>query len=344
MSFDYAYKAPGEGGWIDSATAVVYWQRMQLDSALDAQRVASRPNSFPSGAYGRNNSIRQTMFGANAELSKRFAGASVSQIWTLGAEWYGNKTEQNSSGYDNCPAIPPGTPRPPFPSTCDMLHTNQADVPLSKGSQWALWASDEFSFADGRYTVMPALRYDHYEQKPKSTESYASNRNGGALPPDNGGGRFSPKLLATWKAADELNLYAQYAYGFKAPSATQLYTNYGGPGTYLRVGNPYLKPETSKGWELGAKLGSDSLGARYRSSITATGTSSTATCRWTPVRRNGRRVGPGSIRWASPATSTAPRCASMAPRPARTGNSRRAGAPGARWHGPWARTRAPAST
>ncbi|MFY2641806.1 TonB-dependent hemoglobin/transferrin/lactoferrin family receptor [Achromobacter insuavis] len=270
VSLDYSYKAPAEGGWIDSATAVVYWQRMQLDSALDGERSRdSRANiipgdpllyGFPSGAYGRNNSIRQTMFGANGELTKRLAGNAVSQLWTVGGEWYGNKTEQNSNGYDNCPTVRPGTPALFGPRTCDMLHTNQADVPLSKGSQWALWVSDEFSFGDGRYTVMPALRYDHYEQTPKSTESYASNRNGGVLPPENSGGRFSPKLLTTWKAADDLSLYAQYAYGFKAPSATQLYTNYGGPGTYLRVGNPYLKPETSKGWELGAKLGSDSLG------------------------------------------------------------------------------------
>ncbi|CAB3684267.1 TonB-dependent receptor [Achromobacter dolens] len=270
VSLDYSYKAPAEGGWIDSATAVVYWQRMQLDSALDGERsrdaraniIPGDPFSygFPSGAYGRNNSIRQTMFGANGELTKRLAGNTVSQLWTVGGEWYGNKTEQNSSGYDNCPTVRAGTPAPFGPRTCDMLHTNQADVPLSKGSQWALWMSDEFSFGDGRYTVMPALRYDHYEQKPRSTESYASNRNGGVLPPENSGGRFSPKLLTTWKAADALSLYAQYAYGFKAPSATQLYTNYGGPGTYLRVGNPYLKPETSKGWELGAKLGSDSLG------------------------------------------------------------------------------------
>lgn len=270
VSFDYSYKAPSTGGLIDSATAVVYWQRMQLDSALDGERSRdARANiipgdpfryGFPSGAYGRNNSIRQTMFGANAELTKRFAGDAVAQLWTVGGEWFGNKTQQNSSGYDNCPVVRPGTPAPFGPRACDMLHTNQADVPESKGSQWAVWVQDEFSFADGRYTVMPALRYDHYEQKPQATESYTSNPNAGALPSTNSGGRFSPKLLTTWKAADELSLYAQYAYGFKAPSPTQLYTNYGGPGTYLRVGNPYLKPETSKGWELGAKLGSDALG------------------------------------------------------------------------------------
>lgn len=270
VSFDYSYKAPGEGGLIDTATAVVYWQRLRLDNSQSGTRgVDSRAYiipgdpfryGFPSGPYGRSNSIQQTLFGVNTELTKRLGGAAVSQLWTFGGEWYGNKTEQNSSGYDNCPVIRPGMPALFGPRPCDMLHTNQADVPQSKGSQWALWVQDEFSFADGRYTVMPALRYDHYEQKPQSTPGYESNPNAGALPPSNSGSRFSPKVLATWKARDDLSFYAQYAYGFKAPSPTQLYTNYGGPGTYLRVGNPYLKPETSKGWELGAKLGSDELG------------------------------------------------------------------------------------
>lgn len=271
VSFDYSYKAPSEGGLIDTATAVVYWTRLRLDNALDGVRsVDSRAGiipgdpfryGFPSGPYGRSNSIQQTLFGVNGELTKRLGGESVSQLWTVGGEWYGNKTEQNSTGYDNCPAIRPGLPAPFGPRSCDMLHTNQADVPESKGNQWALWVQDEFSFADGRYTLTPALRYDHYEQKPQSTASYESNPNAGALPPSNSGSRFSPKLLGTWKAMESLSVYAQYAYGFKAPSASQLYTNYGGPGTYLRVGNPYLKPETSKGWELGAKIGSDDLGA-----------------------------------------------------------------------------------
>ncbi|KAG0930599.1 hypothetical protein G6F31_016992 [Rhizopus arrhizus] len=35
VSYDYSYKAPSEGSLIDTATAVVYWQRMRLDNALD---------------------------------------------------------------------------------------------------------------------------------------------------------------------------------------------------------------------------------------------------------------------------------------------------------------------
>lgn len=123
--------------------------------------------------------------------SLRLDGASLPQRGTVGGEWYGNKTEQNSSGYDNCPVIAPGAPKPPFPSVCDMLHTNQTDMPRFQDSRRALRASDGLGFADGRYTVMPTLRHDHYAQKPKATARYASNRNGGGLPPDSGGDFYS---------------------------------------------------------------------------------------------------------------------------------------------------------
>ena len=55
---------------------------------------------FPSGPYGRDNSIRQTM---RRERRGDRAWAARDAVWTLGGEWYGNKTEQQSSGYDNCP-------------------------------------------------------------------------------------------------------------------------------------------------------------------------------------------------------------------------------------------------
>ncbi|MFJ1299555.1 TonB-dependent hemoglobin/transferrin/lactoferrin family receptor [Pseudomonadota bacterium AL_CKDN230030165-1A_HGKHYDSX7] len=270
VSADYSYIAPSSGGLVDRATAVVYWQRMTLENSLEGVRgVDARASiiprdpfryGFPSGDYGRGNSIQESLFGVSGEAQRRFDGA-VSQLWTVGAEWVGNRTQQYSGGYDNCPTIAPGLPAPFGPRACDMLHTNQADMPRVKGSQFALWVQDEFGFADGRYTLTPALRYDHYEQKPQNTEAYGNNSNsGGGLPPSSSGGRFSPKLLGSWKAAENVTLYAQYGYAYRAPSASELYTNYGGAGTYLRVGNPYLKPETSKGWELGGKFGDDTLG------------------------------------------------------------------------------------
>jgi len=40
---------------------------------------------------------------------------------------------------------------------------------------------------------------------------------------------------------------------FNAPTATQLYSRFGSIGTYLISGNPSLKPEHGRGWELGTK-------------------------------------------------------------------------------------------
>ena len=84
--------------------------------------------------------------------------------------------------------------------------------------------------------------------------------------------RFSPKLRATWHAAQDLDFYAQWAQGFRTPSAMELFQNYGAPGSYARIGNPDLKAETSNGFEIGAKLenGTYGLAAAYSTITTAT--------------------------------------------------------------------------
>lgn len=283
VSLAYDYRGVQSGTGLMSARAQVYWHRLGLDNGLVGVRNSDARGAiipgdpfrygFPSGAYTRSNTIEEALTGVTAEATGRLDGR-LRQTWTAGAEWVGNRTEQFSSGMDNCPSIRPGTPAPFGPRACDMLHTNQADMPPARGHQWALWLRDEIAFADDRVTLTPALRYDRFRQSARATGGYMDNPNAGALPPAASGGRASPSLLAQWQALPSLSLYAQYAHAFKAPSATQLFTNYGGPGTYLRVGNPDLKPETSRGWELGAHWGDASLGGsvaafdqRYRDFI-----------------------------------------------------------------------------
>src|SRR5699024_4225312 len=76
--------------------------------------------------------------------------------------------------------------------------------------------------------------------------------------------RLSPSLRAAFNPTDNLSVYASYAYGFKAPSPSQLYLNYGAPGSYLTVGNPELRPEISRGLELGIVAGNDKLNGLVR--------------------------------------------------------------------------------
>ncbi|MBV6305115.1 TonB-dependent hemoglobin/transferrin/lactoferrin family receptor [Candidimonas humi] len=272
VMLDYGYRAPQGHAPLDEAAVKLYWQRMRLDTSNDglhntdarAYIIPGDPfrYGYPSGLYGRDNSIQESGFGLQASAAGHLDGA-LAQHWSVGAQWYGNRTEQLSDGYDNCPTLPPGLPAIFGPRTCDFLHSNQADMPRVAGNQWALWAQDELSWADGRYGLTPALRFDAYRQKPENGGSYSNNPNSDVESLSSSSGqRLSPSLLAKFRPRDDVTLYAKYGYGFKAPSATQLYLNYGGPGTYLSVGNPNLKPETSHGWELGVEAGDAELGGR----------------------------------------------------------------------------------
>lgn len=248
----YSYKSIEPLSALSTADISLFWQRSSLENAQDAMRI-----SAPLGPFGRANSVEESDIGAVGKWSGYFGGPELAHRWSAGLEWVGNKNKQSSSGYDSC--TPAMSSRPP----CAMLHTNQADVPTVKGNQWALWAQDEIAWADGMYALTPALRFDSYRQSPESGGSYSSNPNAAVTPlASSSGQRVSPSLMATYKPLDTLSFYAKYGYGYKAPSATQLYMNYGAPGTYLRVGSPNLKAEISRGWELGVDVGDDDLGAR----------------------------------------------------------------------------------
>ena len=282
LSVDYAFQAEDDQGLIDSANAIVYWQKLRRHDDQNGVRTVSdsraripdstfrrfglpgNPYKYPSGNFGRDNQIEKELYGVSGNLGKTLDIAGLPNKLTLGGELYQINTEQVSEGYDNCPgfSISPSHPMYMGPAACDFLHTNQADMPKAEGTQWALYATDEISFADGRVKLTPGLRYDHYQQDPKATGDFANNIN-----PANDqtlqastDHKLSASLLATWQVAEEALLYAQWAQGFKAPDATQLYMNYGAEGSYLRLGNTDLKPEESNGYEIGAQLGNDKLG------------------------------------------------------------------------------------
>jgi len=290
VSLDYAFEHADGSGWIDNAKAMVYWQKLRRNDDQNGVRVATPDGrafipdnvfifgyglpgnpyaplaaGYPSGPYGRNNQIEKTAFGVSGSLDKRHAFAGGSNTFRLGFEAYRIDAEQFSAGYDNCPGvdIPAAVVAVFGPATCALLHSNQADMPKAEGVQWAVHAANELGLADGRFKLTPGLRYDHYQQKPKITAAFASNIHpvSGQLLNKNKDGKLSASLLGRVQAADHVTVYAQWAQGFRAPDATELYMNYGAVGNYLSLGNPALKPEESQGIEIGTQLGDRRLGA-----------------------------------------------------------------------------------
>jgi len=250
ISAEYEYDG---GGWLDAANAVLYWQRQLVEDDFSATRL-----SGPAGDYRRDNEREETTYGLAGSLTKSISTGSLLHKLSLGGEIFGSSATSYSEGEDNCGPGPWGF-GPLY--SCNFLHTNQADMPEVKGTTLGLFAQDEIGFFGDRVRVTPGVRYDWYEQKPHMTAGYEDNPNyTGDLPDSSSDGEFSPKLRIEFDPVAKVTLYAQWAQGFRAPSANELYLTYGSPGTYLSIGNPDLKPETSNGYEVGAILGDEWLG------------------------------------------------------------------------------------
>jgi hemoglobin/transferrin/lactoferrin receptor protein len=260
ISAHYSYDG---GGAIDAADFVAYWMRQELQDNFDGERVFVPPVPFgdvaPSGPYSRYSSLEQTAYGASGSALKLFDTGTVGHAVSFGGEIFATETTQYSAGFDNCPDP---IPFRPFPVTCAFLHTNQADMPDTDGAAVGLFVQDEIAFADGTIRVTPGIRYDWYEFTPKDSPEYQANANSSnGLPPGSSDDAISGKLRVEGDLNSDVILYGQWAQGFRAPTATELYLDYGGTGSYLVLGNPDLKPETSNGFELGTLLGDKEFGA-----------------------------------------------------------------------------------
>lgn len=261
---DYNYKATQAYSALDEAGVQLYWSKTRLEQNQNAIRnkvfdprseiIPGNPYryGYPYGPYERNNSIEQKGWGANLSAGGYWGDAALRGHWTVAGTFANDTYEQYSAGFDNCPEIPPGLAAPFGPRTCDFLHSNQGDTPKVNSRDWSLFASHGFIWNDGQFELTPALRYDGWSRKPRTGGGFASNENGYESELLNrSGNQVSPSLEFAWNASDVYRFTARYGYGYRAPTAPELFLQYGSPANYMRKGDPNLKPERSRGWELG---------------------------------------------------------------------------------------------
>jgi hemoglobin/transferrin/lactoferrin receptor protein len=260
VSLSYDFKLPGS--FFDEAHALAYWQRVKSNNLASAWRFTSVP-----GPYSRDNEVEETAYGFNGHVIKNFNTGMLSHRITAGTELRMATLEQYSSGIDNCPARPASGIFTGAFTGCNNLHTNQADQPKVDGRLAGFYIHDEIGLLDNRLRVTPGVRFDWYEEKPQDTPAYT---NGGSrpvgLPPSSSDSAWSPRVRleydivknAPW--VKDVTVFAQWAKTFRPPTAAELYGRFGGPGTYLRTGNPNLRPEIGNGIDVGFRFGDQALG------------------------------------------------------------------------------------
>lgn len=241
IALNYAWTAQSAKTLIDTLAAQAYWQQAQVSSAQEAVR-----QTTPIGRYLRDNAMQENSYGFDFDAQKKVQGL-VSQQWAFGGQGYATDLKQYAGGQDNCPAVY----RPYSP--CAFFHINQTDVPQTTGTHYGLWLQNTLGFIEDTFSLRPGIRYDRYQYAPSAGSAFSDNPSA-TLFEANRDSAWSPKLLATWNVNNKWSLFAQYAFSFNAPTATQLYSRFGSIGTYLISGNPTLKPEQGRGWEIGTKF------------------------------------------------------------------------------------------
>ncbi|NQE61477.1 TonB-dependent receptor [Caulobacter sp. RHG1] len=129
--------------------------------------------------------------------------------------------------------------------------TTLAQIPPSDNNQTdksrAYYVEDSQDFFDGRVTVRGGGRWTEGKMSFDPTPNLALQR---ARTVDYDATTWS--LGATWRPIDGLALRAGASTGFRVPSATQLGADFTSLGGGRVFGNPNLRPQTSKQYEIGA--------------------------------------------------------------------------------------------
>lgn len=247
IAVDWTYQGTGA---IDFAHVTAYWQDGK-------DRQFTFEDRQPAVDRTRLNTFENRVIGANAELRSDFATGALAHKLAYGADI--SVTRQKGLRSGTVPTPPDVFPTRAFPVT---------DFTLA-----GAFVSDEIAFADGAFTIFPALRFDYYDLSPDDDPllpNFAAAKQDGS--------RLSPKIGAVWKALEGFSLFANYAEGFKAPAPSQVNQFFENPtstfGAYRTIPNPDLKPETSKTVEGGIRFAGEGVSAgvtafsgRYRNFI-----------------------------------------------------------------------------
>lgn len=257
VSIDYKFESEDKDSFIDTMWASLYYQKTRTLDGYTGYRSTS-----VIGPIGRENTTDEKDFGLIGAAQKSVEISGYNHLFTFGFDLATLTSEQYSSGYDRCGAKPASGVYAGALAACNNLHTNQADTPKVDGNRIGFYLDDEISIGETGLRVTPGLRFDWVRYEPQMTDAFARNASKPSLPGSFEDTAVSPKVRLAYDLAPNVELFGQWAMGFRAPTTGELYSRFGASGTYLRMGNPDLDSETSNGFELGANLGDESFGGR----------------------------------------------------------------------------------
>ena len=254
VSLDYEWR-PGRGA-VDRLTATAYYQKSR--TRTNTRQVRSGTSNRCTGT--RTGSSRcdvalafgfgQQQTGFNLQADKSFNTGSVEHRLIGGVDFI--RTESDEMRDATARNTTTGTTMKSLAGETFPIH----DFPRGASRQLGVFVQDELRGFNGRLTLTPGVRFDHYALGPDNDPLYNSVAAKPAVSKRDA--NVSPKLSALWQTTDRVNVWAQYVFGYRAPSYTEINGSFRNPvQRYGSVPNGELGPEKSRSFEIGVRYSDD---------------------------------------------------------------------------------------
>ncbi|WP_322980382.1 TonB-dependent receptor [Pseudomonas sp. C11] len=222
------------------------------------------PKNFFTGAATRDvmryrdTTYKDRLWVFDAQLDKAFAIGATDHLLTYGTTLKREEVTGLRTGYGVCLRVLGAncTSVGAISSNASDTLTPQSDFPDPTIKTYSLFAQDEIHWNQWSFT--PGLRYDYTRMRPELTDEFlATIANSSVTTYDDDDKvwhRVSPKFGMTYAFDDHYTGFAQYAEGFRTPTAKALYGRFENLSSgYTVEPNPDLEPEKSRGMEGGLR-------------------------------------------------------------------------------------------
>jgi hemoglobin/transferrin/lactoferrin receptor protein len=251
LSLDYEFSA---GGWEQGVVRLFNVNHETDQLTLEERARAPHPVKLERRFF-----YEQDISGVELNLFREVQWGSSSHRIGLGAEWQRTDIEELRDGKQT--SLVDG-------SSSNVILGEEMpvrDFPISRTDEIGLFIQDEISLAGGRWQIVPALRWDHYDLDPRPDSIWIED-NPETEVVSIEESEFTPRLGLLYHANDFWTVYGQYSRGFRAPPFEDANIGFDIPLFGFRaIPNPDLKSETSNGFELGLRR----IAAGSRFSFTA---------------------------------------------------------------------------
>ena len=232
VSAQYTYESQDDTALINKAQSIIYWQEGVVNDNFSRTIGITDEDKIYS--------LTNELIGVNAEFNTDVMLFNDVHKLTYGFEL----SENDGSRTRRTENLTTGITR------------TEKDTPDTKTLRGGLFLQDRFSSGDFDFTA--GLRYDYFSLDSKMDDEYNFAESDTIEAADDSYQVVIPKFTASYRASDDLTLYARYSQGFRPPVWYQLNASFENQIVgYITQSNPDLKPEKSNDFEIGYKLNGD---------------------------------------------------------------------------------------